>query len=63
MGKREYMFYAIIDDEDGIVSVAHEKYGEVKAVFRTKEDAQRAIDLSISVSGSCVRTAFSIPFA
>ncbi len=41
MSNSEYMFYAIIDDEDGLVSVAHEKYGEVKAVFRTKEDAQR----------------------
>lgn len=55
MGKREYMFYAIIDDEDGIVSVAHEKYGEVKAVFRTKEDAQRAIDLQDDENGLRIR--------
>ncbi|MCQ1922149.1 hypothetical protein [Escherichia coli] len=49
------MFYAIIDDEDGLVSVAHEKYGEVKAVFRTKEDAQRAIDLQDDENGLRIR--------
>lgn len=55
MSNSEYMFYAIIDDEDGIVSVAHEKYGEVKAVFRTKEDAQRAIDLQDDDNGLRIR--------
>ncbi|HCJ9342494.1 TPA: hypothetical protein NV905_003618 [Escherichia coli] len=55
MSNSEYMFYAIIDDEDGIVSVAHEKYGEVKAVFRTKEDAQRAIDLQDDENGLRIR--------
>ncbi|CTT67097.1 hypothetical protein ABL386_004395 [Escherichia coli] len=55
MSNSEYMFYAIIDDEDGLVSVAHEKYGEVKAVFRTKEDAQRAIDLQDDENGLRIR--------
>ncbi|EIZ9495664.1 hypothetical protein SNN52_003757 [Cronobacter sakazakii] len=55
MSNSEYMFYAIIDDEDGLVSVAHEKYGEVKAVFRTKEDAQRAIDLQDDEKGLRIR--------
>ncbi|EMT5580100.1 hypothetical protein N8Q91_08070 [Enterobacter hormaechei subsp. steigerwaltii] len=51
MNNIDYAFYAIIDDEDAIVSVGHEKYGEVKAVFRTKEDAQRTIDLQDDASG------------
>lgn len=55
MSNSEYMFYAIIDDEDGLVSVAHEKYGEVKAAFRTKEDAQRAIDLQDDENGLRIR--------
>lgn len=55
MSNSEYMFYAIIDDEDGLVSVAHEKYDEVKAVFRTKEDAQRAIDLQDDENGLRIR--------
>lgn len=55
MSNSEYMFYAIIDDEDRLVSVAHEKYGEVKAVFRTKEDAQRAIDLQDDDNGLRIR--------
>ena len=55
MSNSEYMFYAIIDDEDGLVSVAHEKYGEVKAVFRTKEDAQRSIDLQDDENGLRIR--------
>ncbi|EOC1092573.1 hypothetical protein AAAW42_004129 [Cronobacter sakazakii] len=55
MSNSEYMFYAIVDDEDGLVSVAHEKYGEVKAVFRTKEDAQRAIDLQDDENGLRIR--------
>ncbi|EDT7006384.1 hypothetical protein AIE34_002465 [Salmonella enterica subsp. enterica] len=51
MNNIDYAFYAIIDDEDAIVSVGHEKYGEVKAVFRTKEDAQRAIYLQDDANG------------
>lgn len=51
MSNSNYAFYAIIDDEDAIVSVGHEKYGEVKAVFRTKEDAQRAIELQDDTNG------------
>ncbi|WP_270491110.1 hypothetical protein [Enterobacter ludwigii] len=51
MNNSDYAFYAIIDDEDAIVSVGHEKYGEVKAVFRTKEDAQRAIELQDDKNG------------
>lgn len=42
----EYSFWAIIDEEDAVVSVIHEKYGEVKAVFKTKEDAEKAIELN-----------------
>jgi hypothetical protein len=51
MSNSDYAFYAIIDDEDAIVSVGHEKYGEVKAIFRTKEDAQRAIELQDDKNG------------
>lgn len=51
MSNSNYAFYAIIDDEDAIVSVGHEKYGEVKAVFRTKEDAKRAIELQDDANG------------
>lgn len=51
MSNSDYAFYAIIDDEDAIVSACHDKYGEIKAVFRTKEDAQRTIDLQDDASG------------
>lgn len=51
MSNSDYAFYAIIDDEDAIVSVVHDKYGEIKAVFSTKEDAQRTIDLQDDASG------------
>ncbi|WP_370607283.1 hypothetical protein [Citrobacter werkmanii] len=41
----DYSFWAIVDEEDAIVSVIHEKYGEVKAVFRVKDAAENAIKL------------------
>jgi hypothetical protein len=41
----DYSFWAIVDEEDAIVSVMHEKYGEVKAVFRAKDDAENALKL------------------
>ncbi len=41
----DYSFWAIVDEEDAIVSVIHEKYGEVKAVFRAKDAAENAIKL------------------
>lgn len=51
MSNSDYAFYAIIDDDDAIVSVGHEKYGEIKAVFGTKEDAQKAIELQDDANG------------
>lgn len=41
----DYSFWAIVDEEGAIVSVIHEKYGEVKAVFRAKDAAENAIKL------------------
>lgn len=41
--KLNYDFYAIVDDEDAIVSVMHPKYGEMKAVFADKKLAVATI--------------------
>lgn len=51
MSDIEYVFYAILDREGAIVSVDHEKYGELKAIFRTYEDAERAIELQNEYTG------------
>lgn len=40
-----YSFWAIVDENDAIVSVMHEKYGEVKAVFKSKDDAENVLKL------------------
>ncbi|MGO3414470.1 MAG: hypothetical protein ACTIMC_12135 [Kluyvera intermedia] len=40
-----YSFWAIVDEDDAIVSVMHEKYGEVKAVFKAKDDAENVLKL------------------
>lgn len=45
-----YSFWAIVDEDDAIVSVMHEEYREVKAVFRTKADAANALELQEDAS-------------
>lgn len=44
MKYQEYQFYAIIDEDDAVVTVLHEKYGQTKAVFETLELAQACIE-------------------
>lgn len=41
----DYSFFAIVDEEDAVVSVMHEKYGEIKAVFREKGVAEEALSM------------------
>lgn len=49
--KLNYDFYAIVDDEDAIVSVMHPKYGEMKAVFADKKLAVATIEMQESQDG------------
>ena len=46
-----FYFYAIVDDEDAIVSVTHQKYGEMKAVFADKKLAVATIEMQESQDG------------
>jgi hypothetical protein len=46
----DYSFWAIVDDDDAVVSVMHEKYGEVKAVFKAKKDAENVLTLQDDAS-------------
>lgn len=47
----DYSFFAIVDEEDAVVSVMHEKYGEIKAVFREKSVAEEALSMRKDISG------------
>lgn len=41
---RDYSFWAVISTKDGgLVSAYHEKYEEVKAIFTTKELADKCV--------------------
>ncbi|VEC00008.1 Uncharacterised protein [Cedecea lapagei] len=46
--EKDYEFYAIVDEDDGVVSVRHEKYGEIKAIFRSYVEASNALELQDS---------------
>lgn len=41
----KFDFYAIVDDEHAIVSVTHQKYGEMKAVFSDEKLAFKALEM------------------
>lgn len=47
----DYSFWAIVDEEDAVVSVLHAKYGEVKAIFPTAELARKALEIQDDSSG------------
>lgn len=44
MSNEQYQFWAIVDEDEAVVSVTHEKYGETKAVFESLELAQNCLD-------------------
>jgi len=48
--EKDYTFWAVVDENDDIVSVEHPVWGDLKAVFGNKEDAENA--LSVSGKGS-----------
>lgn len=44
----EGLFWAITDSEGGVVSVTHDKYGEMKAVFFERKLAEECLGMNNS---------------
>lgn len=44
--EKDYTFWAVVDENDDIVSVEHPVWGDLKAVFGNKEDAEAALSAS-----------------
>lgn len=44
--EKDYTFWAVADENDDIVSVEHPVWGDLKAVFGNKEDAEAALSAS-----------------
>lgn len=44
--EKDYTFWVIVDEEEDIVSVEHPAWGELKAVFANKEQAEDALKTS-----------------
>lgn len=44
--EKDYTFWAVVDENDDIVSVEHPVWGDLKAVFGNKEDAEAALSTS-----------------
>lgn len=44
--EKDYTFWAVVDENDDIVSIEHPVWGDLKAVFGNKEDAEAALSAS-----------------
>lgn len=44
--EKDYTFWVIVDENDDIVSVEHPVWGDLKAVFGDKGDADTALSIS-----------------